>query len=118
MGCHIYLSARINEQLVIRPYTPVTSDDDKGYFDLVVKVGSSRVFFSTIKENPDRIEIIQYAIHMIQSITYTYIGVFQKRSPKVSGWWKTYSILGKFGMLAIVLLNYDSSDSSDHPHNF
>nr|CAG4650411.1 EOG090X0BKI [Sida crystallina] len=38
VGCHVYLSARVNEQLVIRPYTPVTSDDDKGYMDLVVKV--------------------------------------------------------------------------------
>ena len=38
MGCHVYLSARVNDQLVIRPYTPVTSDDDKGYMDLVVKV--------------------------------------------------------------------------------
>lgn len=38
VGCHIYLSARINDQLIIRPYTPVSSDDDKGYMDLVVKV--------------------------------------------------------------------------------
>lgn len=34
----MYLSATINNQLVIRPYTPVTSDDEKGYFDLVIKV--------------------------------------------------------------------------------
>lgn len=38
VGQHVYLSARVNDQLVIRPYTPVTSDEDKGYFDLVVKV--------------------------------------------------------------------------------
>ncbi|XP_069760590.1 NADH-cytochrome b5 reductase 3-like [Narcine bancroftii] len=38
IGQHIYLSARINGQLVVRPYTPVSSDDDKGYVDLVVKV--------------------------------------------------------------------------------
>jgi len=38
IGQHIYLSASINDQLVIRPYTPVSSDDDHGYFDLVVKV--------------------------------------------------------------------------------
>ena len=37
-GQHIYLSARIDGQLVIRPYTPVSSDDDKGYMDLVIKV--------------------------------------------------------------------------------
>ncbi|XP_074660898.1 NADH-cytochrome b5 reductase 3-like isoform X2 [Tubulanus polymorphus] len=38
VGQHIYLSARIDGQLVIRPYTPVSSDDDKGFFDLVIKV--------------------------------------------------------------------------------
>ncbi|KAL8219200.1 UNVERIFIED_CONTAM: NADH-cytochrome b5 reductase 3 [Gekko kuhli] len=37
VGQHIYLSARIDGNLVIRPYTPVSSDDDKGYVDLVVK---------------------------------------------------------------------------------
>lgn len=39
-GQHIYLSSRIDGNLVIRPYTPVSSDDDKGFVDLVVKVGS------------------------------------------------------------------------------
>lgn len=38
IGQHIYLSARIDGQLVVRPYTPVSSDEDKGYMDLVVKV--------------------------------------------------------------------------------
>ncbi|KAM8973378.1 NADH-cytochrome b5 reductase 3 [Pelodytes ibericus] len=38
IGQHIYLSARIDGNLVVRPYTPVTSDDDKGYVDLVVKI--------------------------------------------------------------------------------
>ncbi len=37
-GQHIYLSARIDGKLVVRPYTPVSSDDDKGFVDLVVKV--------------------------------------------------------------------------------
>lgn len=41
-GQHIYLSTRIDGNLVIRPYTPVSSDDDKGFVDLVVKVGSPR----------------------------------------------------------------------------
>lgn len=30
VGQHIQLSAMINEELVIRSYTPVTSDDDEG----------------------------------------------------------------------------------------
>ncbi|XP_048731211.2 NADH-cytochrome b5 reductase 3-like isoform X2 [Ostrea edulis] len=38
VGQHIYLTARIDGQLVIRPYTPVSSDDEKGYMDLVIKV--------------------------------------------------------------------------------
>ncbi|CAG0903385.1 unnamed protein product [Cyprideis torosa] len=38
IGQHVYLTARINGELVIRPYTPVTSDEDKGHMDLVIKV--------------------------------------------------------------------------------
>lgn len=38
-GQHIYLSARVDGNLVVRPYTPVSSDDDHGFVDLVVKVG-------------------------------------------------------------------------------
>ena len=36
----MYLSARINGELVSRPYTPVSSDDELGYFELVIKVSS------------------------------------------------------------------------------
>ncbi|KAJ8346606.1 hypothetical protein SKAU_G00280070 [Synaphobranchus kaupii] len=38
IGKHVYLSARIDGNLVVRPYTPVSSDDDKGFVDLVVKI--------------------------------------------------------------------------------
>lgn len=38
VGNHMYLSARIDGELVRRPYTPVTSDDELGYFELVIKV--------------------------------------------------------------------------------
>nr|KAF6399664.1 cytochrome b5 reductase 1 [Molossus molossus] len=38
VGKHVYLSARIDGSLVIRPYTPVTSDEDQGFVDLVIKV--------------------------------------------------------------------------------
>jgi cytochrome-b5 reductase len=37
VGQHIYLTAHINGELVKRPYTPTTSDDNQGYFDLVIK---------------------------------------------------------------------------------
>ncbi|XP_028652259.2 NADH-cytochrome b5 reductase 1 isoform X1 [Erpetoichthys calabaricus] len=38
VGKHVYLSARINGDLVVRPYTPVSSDDDFGFVDLVIKI--------------------------------------------------------------------------------
>ncbi|XP_065359798.1 NADH-cytochrome b5 reductase 3 isoform X1 [Calliphora vicina] len=38
VGQHIHLIATIDNELVIRPYTPISSDDDVGYVDLVVKV--------------------------------------------------------------------------------
>lgn len=38
VGQHIHLSATINGELVIRSYTPISSDDDKGFCDLLVKV--------------------------------------------------------------------------------
>lgn len=38
VGQHVYLTIKVNGQLVIRPYTPVSSDDDLGYVDLVIKV--------------------------------------------------------------------------------
>jgi len=38
VGQHVYLSAKVNGSLVVRAYTPVTSDEDQGYVDLVVKV--------------------------------------------------------------------------------
>jgi len=38
IGQHIYLTAHINGELVKRPYTPTTSDDNQGYFDLVIKI--------------------------------------------------------------------------------
>lgn len=38
IGQHIHISAKISDDLVIRSYTPVSSDDDFGFVDLVVKV--------------------------------------------------------------------------------
>jgi len=29
---------RVNDELVMRAYTPTSSDDELGYFDLVIKV--------------------------------------------------------------------------------
>lgn len=38
IGQHIHISAKIDDDLVIRSYTPVSSDEDQGFVDLVVKV--------------------------------------------------------------------------------
>jgi len=38
VGQHVHLIENLNGNLVIRPYTPTTSDDTKGYFELVIKV--------------------------------------------------------------------------------
>ena len=43
IGQHIYLSARINGSLVVRPYTPTTCDEDMGHMDLVVKIYPANV---------------------------------------------------------------------------
>ncbi|XP_007885997.1 NADH-cytochrome b5 reductase 2 [Callorhinchus milii] len=37
-GQHVYLSTKINGNLVIRAYTPVSSDEDRGFVELVVKI--------------------------------------------------------------------------------
>ncbi|KAH9518803.1 NADH-cytochrome b5 reductase 3 [Bulinus truncatus] len=60
IGQHIYLTAKIDGQLVIRPYTPVSSDDDKGYMDLVVKV-----YFKNVHPKfPDGGKMTQYLENM------------------------------------------------------
>jgi len=42
-GQHIYLSCRIDGEPVVRPYTPVSSDEDLGKVDLVVKIYKANV---------------------------------------------------------------------------
>jgi len=56
VGQHVYLTARIDGEPVVRPYTPVSSDDDKGYVDLVVKV-----YFKNVHPKfPDGGKLSQY----------------------------------------------------------
>ncbi|XP_078046670.1 NADH-cytochrome b5 reductase 3 isoform X1 [Augochlora pura] len=38
IGQHVHLTAKIDGEVVIRSYTPVSSDDDHGFVDLVIKV--------------------------------------------------------------------------------
>ena len=44
------MSATIDGSPVVRPYTPITSDDDKGYFDLMIKVNNSPSFLRFLSE--------------------------------------------------------------------
>lgn len=43
IGQHIQLHATINNEDIFRAYTPVSSDENKGYVDLVIKVYASNV---------------------------------------------------------------------------
>lgn len=38
IGQHLYLSAKIDGKLVVRPYTPISSDDDQGFVEFMIKV--------------------------------------------------------------------------------
>jgi len=91
IGQHIYLSAKIGDQMVIRPYTPVTSDDDQGYFDLVIKV-----YFANVNPRfPEGGKMSQYLENMkigdnilvrgpSGNLTYGGLGTFNIRKSKTS----------------------------------
>lgn len=56
IGQHINIIAKIDDELVIRSYTPVSSDDDEGYIDLVIKV-----YFKNVHPRfPDGGKMTQY----------------------------------------------------------
>jgi ferredoxin-NADP reductase len=47
VGKHIFLYANVGGESIMRAYTPTSSDDDIGHFDLVVKIyraGTSTMF--------------------------------------------------------------------------
>ncbi|VDI11972.1 cytochrome-b5 reductase, partial [Mytilus galloprovincialis] len=78
-GQHIYLTVRSDGQMVIRPYTPVSCDDDKGYMDLVIKV-----YFKNLHPMfPEGVKISQY-LDSMESMKRTKwsLGVFQIKSDK------------------------------------
>ncbi|VDQ10422.1 unnamed protein product [Trichobilharzia regenti] len=43
LGNHVYFSAKVNGNLVVRPYTPISLDTQKGYADFVIKVYKANV---------------------------------------------------------------------------
>ncbi|VDM65264.1 unnamed protein product [Strongylus vulgaris] len=72
IGQHIFLSAKIDGKLVVRPYTPVSSDDDLGYVDLMIKFSLElyfklyiRVYFAgNHPKFPDGGKMSQHLEHM------------------------------------------------------
>lgn len=53
IGQHIQVQADVNNKMVQRSYTPVTSDDELGFFDLVVKTypnGAISSYIGALKE--------------------------------------------------------------------
>uniref|UniRef100_A0A7S4LAW5 Cytochrome-b5 reductase n=1 Tax=Eutreptiella gymnastica TaxID=73025 RepID=A0A7S4LAW5_9EUGL len=38
VGWHMLLRGQVGEEAVVRPYTPTSSDDDRGFFELVIKI--------------------------------------------------------------------------------
>ena len=61
---------RINGELVIRPYTPTSSDDDLGYVDLVIKV-----YFAGVHPRfPDGGKMSQYLERMQIGSTINFRG--------------------------------------------
>jgi len=105
IGQHIYLTATINGNLVIRPYTPVSSDDDHGYMDLVIKV-----YFKNVHPKfPEGGKMSQYLDNMSLGdhidvrgpnglLTYNGRGVFNIRPDKKSP--PKQRTVTKLGMIA------------------
>ncbi|CAO2601442.1 NADH-cytochrome b5 reductase 3 [Lemmus lemmus] len=101
IGQHIYLSSRIDGNLVIRPYTPVSSDDDKGFVDLVVKV----YFKDTHPKFPAGGKMSQYLENMNIGDTIEFRGpngllVYQGKGPHRAQLLQSpiFPFLGKFAI--------------------
>ncbi|KAL4004144.1 ubiquitin-conjugating enzyme E2 D [Sarotherodon galilaeus] len=70
VGQHVYLSAKVNGALVVRAYTPVSSDEHQGYVDLVVKV----YYKNTHPSFPDGGKMSQYLDSMTIGDTIDFRG--------------------------------------------
>jgi len=56
IGQHIQLSAEISGKEIMRSYTPTSSDDDLGHFDLMIKVTFNSTFCCTCSHGPQAYE--------------------------------------------------------------
>ncbi|XP_039078359.1 NADH-cytochrome b5 reductase 2 [Hyaena hyaena] len=60
VGNYVHLLARIDGVLVVRAYTPVSSDDDQGFVDLIIKI-----YFKNVHPNyPEGGKMTQYLENM------------------------------------------------------
>ncbi|XP_037696755.1 NADH-cytochrome b5 reductase 2 [Choloepus didactylus] len=60
VGNYVHLLAKINDDLVIRAYTPVSSDEDHGFVDLIIKI-----YFKNVHPNyPEGGKMTQYLENM------------------------------------------------------
>lgn len=70
IGQHVHLTAKIGDDVVIRSYTPVSSDDDYGYVDLVIKV-----YFKNVHPKfPEGGKLSQYLENMKMGDTIDFRG--------------------------------------------
>ncbi|CAH1966977.1 unnamed protein product [Acanthoscelides obtectus] len=70
IGQHVQLIAKIDDDLVIRSYTPVSSDDDHGFVDFVIKV-----YFKNVHPKfPDGGKMTQYLESLKLGDTLTFRG--------------------------------------------
>jgi len=125
-GQHIYLTCRVNGQLVVRPYTPTSSDEDHGFVDLVVKV-----YFKDVHPKfPDGGKMSQYLNDMKIGdsidvrgpsglLVYNGRGEFairkdKKSEPKLSSYKKISMIAGGTGITPMLqLIRHAIRDSGD-----
>ncbi|XP_038178325.1 NADH-cytochrome b5 reductase 2 isoform X2 [Arvicola amphibius] len=60
VGNYVHLLAQINNELVIRAYTPVSSDDDQGFVDFIIKI----YFKNVHPKHPEGGKMTQYLENM------------------------------------------------------
>jgi len=125
-GQHIYLTCRVNGQLVVRPYTPTSSDEDLGYVDLVIKV-----YFKNVHPKfPDGGKMSQYLNDMKIGdsidvrgpsglLVYNGKGEFairkdKKSDPKLATYKKVSMIAGGTGITPMLqLIRHVMRDAND-----
>ncbi|KAA8491484.1 NADH-cytochrome b5 reductase 1 [Porphyridium purpureum] len=58
LGGHVQIAAQVNGKLIKRQYTPISSEDDHGFFDLLIKIyptGSLTPYLESLRPNVDEV---------------------------------------------------------------